>query len=165
MKRKKSKSEQLINEDFIKKAARLLKGETLDDKDKYTYDLYKRKRTKYNSLGIDVWHKNDLWSIDLAEMKDLAGYNDNLRYILCVVDVYSRYAFVKLLKNKTSKNVGKKFEEILIEEKEIPKKIVSDEGRNFKIYEIDYRKITVFEFIILTIVKLKQLMRNDLFVL
>ena len=129
---KKKKTTNLINIDFIKKAARLLKGEHLEDNEQNIYNLYQKKKKKYNRLNINIWKKNDLWSIDLAEMKDLARYNDNLRYLLCVVDVYSRYAFVRLLQNKSSKNVMKKFEDILLKENEFPKKIVSDEGSEFQ---------------------------------
>jgi hypothetical protein len=49
------------------------------------------------------------------------------------VYVYSRYAFIKLLKTKSAKNVANKFEQILIEENEIPEKIQSDEGTEFAI--------------------------------
>jgi hypothetical protein len=49
------------------------------------------------------------------------------------VCVYSRYAFIKLLKTKSAKNVANKFEQILIEENEIPEKIQSDEGTEFAI--------------------------------
>ena len=130
--RTKKKTTNLINNDFIKKAARLLKGEHLEDNEQNIYNLYQKKKKKYNRLNINIWKKNDLWSIDLAEMKDLARYNDNLRYLLCVVDVYSRYAFVRLLQNKSSKNVMKKFEDILLKENEFPKKIISDEGSEFQ---------------------------------
>ena len=53
-------------------------------------------------------------------MNDLARYNYGYRYWLVCIDIYSRYVFVKMLKNKTSKNVGEKFEQILKESEEIP---------------------------------------------
>ena len=54
------------------------------------------------------------------------------RYWLVCIDIYSRYVFVKMLKNKTSKNVGEKFEQILKESEEIPSKIQCDEGTEFQ---------------------------------
>ena len=128
----KMKRTKLIDDEFVKKAARLLKGETLEKNEQNIYNLYQKKTKKYSRLRIDVWKKNDLWSIDLAEIKDLARFNDNLRYLLCVVDVYSRYAFIRLLKKKTSKNVMNKLEDIMLKENEYPKKIVSDEGSEFQ---------------------------------
>lgn len=65
-------------------------------------------------------------------MNELARFNNQYRYILVCVDIYSRFAFVKLLKKKTSENVGKKFESILTENNEIPRKIQCDEGTEFQ---------------------------------
>ena len=50
--------------------------------------------------------------------------------LVCVV--YSRYAFVKLLKTKSAGNVAKKFEELLLEHG-VPKKVQSDEGTEFSL--------------------------------
>lgn len=47
------------------------------------------------------------------------------------VDVYTRYEFIKLLKNKNANNVCNKFEQILTEQGEAPKKIQADEGTEF----------------------------------
>ena len=56
------------------------------------------------------------------------------------VDVYSRYAFVKPLKTKSARKVANKFEQILIEENEIPLKIQSDEGTEFVFIKRDLAK-------------------------
>ena len=61
--------------------------------------------------------------MDLADLNDLSGFNNQYRYLLVCVDVYSRYAFVKPLKTKSARNVANKFEQILIEENEVPLKI------------------------------------------
>ena len=47
------------------------------------------------------------------------------------VDVYTHYAFIKLLKTKSAKNVCNKFEQILTEENESPQQIHCDEGTEF----------------------------------
>ena len=62
------------------------------------------------------------------------------------VDVYSRYAFVKPLKTKSSKNVANKFEQILQEENEVPMKIRSDEGTQFTLIKRDIAKKYGFSF-------------------
>jgi hypothetical protein len=56
------------------------------------------------------------------------------------VDVYSRYAFVKLLKTKSARNVANKFEQIILEENETPLKIQSDEGTEFALIKRDLAK-------------------------
>jgi hypothetical protein len=84
--------------EFIKKAARLLKGETLEPEQLEAYTLHSKTVKKYKRLKINVQKRNEQWSIDLAEMKDLSRFNKQFRYILVCVDVYSRYAFARMLK-------------------------------------------------------------------
>ena len=118
------------NLELIKKAARLLKGETLTKDEKNLYTLHAKKIHKIKRLKIHVHQKNEQWSIDLADLNELSGYNNQYRYILVCVDVGTRYAFVKLLKTKSAKNVSTKFEEI-IRANAPPKKIQADEGTEF----------------------------------
>ena len=118
--------------EFIKKAAHLLKGETLSPKELEQYTLHSKTFKKYKRLKVNVSRRNEQWSIDLAEMKDLSNYNKQYKYILVCVDVYSRYAFARLLKKKSSKNVKEKFESIVRESGDYPKKIQCDEGTEFQ---------------------------------
>ena len=118
--------------EFIKKAARLLKGETLEPEQLEAYTLRSKTVKKYKRLKINVQKHNEQWSIDLAEMKDLSRFNKQFRYILVCVDVYSPYAFVRMLKKKSSENVKKKFESIIMGNDEKPKKIQCDEGTEFQ---------------------------------
>ena len=122
------------DKDLIKKTARLLKHERLDAQQRDLYSLHNRKIIKYKRLRIHVEQRNQQWSIDLADL------NNEYRYLLVCVDVYSRYAFVKPLKTKSSKNVANKFEQILQEENEVPMKIHSDEGTEFTLIKRDIAK-------------------------
>ena len=79
---------------------------------------------KYRRLNINIYERNAQWSIDLADLNNLSRFNNQYRYLLVCVDVYSRYAFVRPLKTKTARNVANKFEDILIKEKEIPLKVM-----------------------------------------
>jgi hypothetical protein len=45
--------------------------------------------------------------VDLLDMQSLAKYNDNVKYLLVTIDVFSRYVRVRPLKNKTAKAVEK----------------------------------------------------------
>ena len=44
--------------------------------------------------------KDNLWVADLAEMESLSSKNKNGKYLLCVIDIFTKYARVKLLKDK-----------------------------------------------------------------
>ena len=107
------KKKQLISEELIKKAARLLKGETISENELLAYKQHKLSKKKCRRLQINVFEKNEQWEIDLAENKDLSRFNNQFRYWLVCIDVYSRYIWVELLKKKTAKNVAVKFENII----------------------------------------------------
>jgi hypothetical protein len=107
---------------------------------KEAYSLHSRKRLKYKRLNINVYKRNDQWSIDLAHLNELSGFNNQYRYLMVCIDVYSRYTFVKALKTKSARNVGEKFEQILKDENEIPVKIQSDEGTEFALIKRDLAK-------------------------
>lgn len=94
------------------------------------YTLHKQRklrfpRLKYNPLNID-----DIWSIDLADMQNLAKQNKN-RYILAIVDHFSRYAWCVPIKNKTSESVVKAFETVFKKTARRPLNVLSDQGREF----------------------------------
>ena len=86
------------SKELIEKAARLLKGETITETELSGYKQHKLSRKKYRRLQINVSDKNEQWEIDLAENKDLSNYNNQFRYWLVCIDVYSRYIWVELLK-------------------------------------------------------------------
>ena len=95
------------------------------------YSLHKPVRRRFArrrifSRGIDY-----LWQADLADMTHLAEHNDGFRYLLTVIDVFSKYAFVATLKKKDSKSVVEAFAKILEEEKRKPLKLQTDKGKEF----------------------------------
>ena len=110
----------------------MLKGENISNDELLKYKQHKISRKKYRRLQINVFDKNEQWEIDLAENKDLSRYNNQFRYWLVCIDVYSRYIWVELLKKKSSKNTANKFENILQKADAIPKKIQCDEGTEFQ---------------------------------
>ena len=50
---------------------------------------------------------------DLAEMESLSSKNKNVKYLSCVIDVFTKYAWVKHLKDKKDKTVLNAFIETL----------------------------------------------------
>jgi hypothetical protein len=72
------------------------------------------------------------WQMDLVDIQPLAEYNDGIRYILTVIDTFTRYAFCRLIENKTGSVVLKAFESILTEANRKPLTIVLDGGSEFR---------------------------------
>jgi hypothetical protein len=82
-------------------------------------------RRKIYSRGIDY-----LWQADLADMTHLADHNDGYRYLLTVIDVFSKYSFVTALKKKNAKSVTEAFERVLVGGRK-PLKLQTDKGKEF----------------------------------
>ena len=48
---------------------------------------------------------DNIWVEDLAEIESLSPNNRNVKYLLWVIDVFNKYAWVKLLKDEKGKTV------------------------------------------------------------
>ena len=66
---------------------------------------------------------------DLAEIGSLPSKNWGVKYLLCVIDVFTKYARIKPLKNKKGKTVLNDFIEIVNISKRKPNKLLADQGK------------------------------------
>ena len=57
--------------------------------------------------------KYNLWAAVLVEIRSLSSKNGNIKHLLCGVDVFTKYAWVKPLKDKKDKKVLKAFIKIM----------------------------------------------------
>ena len=53
-----------------------------------------KKRTVYSGF------KNNIWDADLADMQPLSKYRKGMKYLLCVIDLFNKYAWVIPIKDK-----------------------------------------------------------------
>jgi len=67
--------------------------------------------------GIDK-----IWAADLVEMQTFSKSNRGVRYLLTVIDVFSKYGWMLLLKDKTGKSVTDAFKEIFKKSKRKPER-------------------------------------------
>ena len=79
-------------------------------------------RRRIFSRGIDY-----LWQADLADMTHLTEHNNGFRYLLTVIDVFSKYAFVTALKKKDSNSAVEAFGNILEDKKRKPFKLQNEQ--------------------------------------
>lgn len=91
---------------------------------------HKPVRRKFKRSKIYAPRPNYLWEADLAEMQNLAKQNDGVRYLLCVIDVFSKKAYVVPIKNKSADSVTKAMRLVLREG--IPKNLRTDKGSEFR---------------------------------
>ena len=69
--------------------------------------------------------------VDLADMRSLSKFNKRIKYLLCVIDLFSKYAFVVPLKDKKSSTIVDAFQSILDKSNRKPNKIWVDQGSEF----------------------------------
>src|SRR5690348_10958440 len=65
-----------------------------------TYTLHKDRRVRFKRNKVIAFFKDEQWQADLAEMQRFARLNGNHRYILVVIDVFTKYLFARPLKDK-----------------------------------------------------------------
>ena len=66
-------------------------------------------------------------------MQFITKFNKGFRFLLCVIDIYSKYAWVIPLKDKKGNTITNAFQQILDELNHIPNKIWVDKGSEFYI--------------------------------
>ena len=54
---------------------------------------------KFNKRKVYSQFKYNIWGVDLADMQSLSRKNKGIKYLLCAIDLYSKYAFVIPLKD------------------------------------------------------------------
>ena len=64
-------------------------------------------------------------------MQLISKFNKGFRFLLCVIDICSKYAWVFLLKNKKVVSIVNAFQKILDDSNRIPNKILVDKGSEF----------------------------------
>jgi len=60
----------------------------------------------------DLWQTDDLWQADLVEMGAFSKSNDGFRYLLTVIDTFSKYAWGEALKSKNANDVSQAIKRI-----------------------------------------------------
>ncbi len=94
-----------------------------------SYTLHKQTKTKFRRRRTFAKGINDLWQADLADLSLLSNENDSYRYLLTCIDVFSKYARVIPLKNKSGKTLTAAFEKMI--EHQQCKLLQTDKGTEF----------------------------------
>jgi len=93
------------------------------------YTLHKPRR-RFPTLPVIVGGLDDQWVADLVEVQPLAKYNRGIRYLLMVLDVLSKYAWVQPLKAKTGVALVKAVDKILKQSRK-PNRLQTHPGTEF----------------------------------
>ena len=94
-------------------------------------ELHKPIIKKFEKRKVYSQFKDNIWGVDLAEMQSLSRKNKGIKYLLCVKDLYSKYAFVIPLKDKKGISILNAFHKIIKQYNRKPNKIWVDQGGEF----------------------------------
>lgn len=100
-------------------------------KDALVDELHAPARVNYPRRQVVLKSKDNMWEADLVDMQAYARTNKNYRYILTIVDAFSKFAFARAVKKKTGEEVSLKFADVLKKSKRTPKLLHTDKGSEF----------------------------------
>ena len=75
--------------------------------------------------------KDNIRGADLADMQLISKFNKGFRFLLCVIDIFSKNSWVVPLKDKRGANIVNTFQSILKDSNRKPNKIWVDKGSEF----------------------------------
>ena len=95
-------------------------------------------RIKFKNRTVFSRFKDNIWGADLADMQLISKFNKGFRFLLCVIDIFSKYAWVVSLTDKKGVTITNAFQKILNDSARKPKKIWVDQGSDF--YNSSFKK-------------------------
>lgn len=98
---------------------------------KIAYELHKPAKIKIQRRHVKINGLNDLLQSDLIEMIPYAKQNRGYKYILVVINAYSKYSWAEPLKFKTATQVTAAMNKIIKQMAVLPKNLQTDMGKEF----------------------------------
>ena len=108
--------------------------------DQLADELHKPVIRRFRKRRVIVSGIDEIWAADLVDMQAFAEYNDGIKYLLCVIDLFSKYGWIVQLKDKSGKSVAVAFKRIFNEGRK-PAKLWVDKGKEF--YNKDVKSLGV----------------------
>ena len=62
-------------------------------------ELHKPVIRKFRKRKVYSYFRDNIWGVDLADMQSLSKYKRGIKYLLCAIDLFSKYARVVLIKD------------------------------------------------------------------
>ena len=106
-------------------------GAKLPQNEPLANELHKPIIRKFEKRKVYSSFKDNIWGVDLADMQLLSKYHKGIRFLQCVIDIFSKYAWVVPLKDKKGLSIVKAFQSILKQSNKKPNKIWVDKGSEF----------------------------------
>ena len=72
-------------------------------------ELHKPIIKKFKKRKVYSSFKDNIWGVDLADMQSLSKFNKGFKYLLCAIDLLSKYAWVIPIKDKKGSSIVNAF--------------------------------------------------------
>ena len=102
----------------------------LEEIDAYT--LHKHTKLPKPRNPTYAYYKRYQFQIDLIELGKFSAANNEIKYLLCAIDIFTRFAFVEPLIDKTAQSFMEGFKSIIKRARKCPKRILADKGGEIK---------------------------------
>ena len=106
--------------------------------DELAEELHKPIRRKFVKRTVFAKNVDDIWTADLVDMQPFSRENKGFKYLLTVIDVFSKYGWIIPLKTKTGAEVAESFQS-LFQKNKPPTKLWTDKGTEF--YNANMKKV------------------------
>ena len=78
-------------------------------------ELHKPIIRKFKNRKVHSFFRDSIWSVELADMQSLSKYNKGIKYLLCAIYLFSKYAWVISIKDKKGVSIVNAFKKIISE--------------------------------------------------
>lgn len=96
------------------------------------YTLHRPVRRRFPTLKVQVQGVDQQWVADLVDMQKLSRYNGGNKYLLTIVDAFSKYAWVEPVHSKEDPKMRKAFSEVFKRSApRLPQRLQTDKGTEF----------------------------------
>ena len=93
-------------------------------------ELHKPVRRRFQKRSVFAKQVDNIWTADLVDMSSYSRSNSGYKYLLTVIDVFSKYGWIVPLKTKTGKEVATAFQELFTDNVP-PSRLWTDKGTEF----------------------------------
>ena len=90
-------------------------------------ELHRKIIRKFKKRKVYASFRDNIWGFDLADMQSLSASNKGIKYLLCAINLFSKYSWVVPLIDKRGISIVNAFQKIISEGRK-PNKIWVDQG-------------------------------------
>ncbi len=104
--------------------------------DQEAYSLTRKARRKFPRSRVIVEGRDSQWDLDLMDMVSLSKHNDQYKYVLIVIDIFSRYLWCEPVPSKRGTDISVALQHICSGPRQ-PKTVRTDRGMEFRSKEVN----------------------------